>query len=1761
MVSPSSTAPPGVCVLQAPQGGSPGLLEFRGKQFAFKQVALPPASADVGPRLLGQVNRFARCLPVGLPRIHHFAVVGEVAWVIFERTQGGSLRDYISTGVLTDEDVIAVARDVGTALAALHEAGECHGSLSLENVVASDAGGWCLIDYGRSFSAQRGYQLRDIVDDLEPLQDLRSLGRILCAAALRQVADDRCELDEVRTRKPQLAHIIERLLEDDSGRQPNQADDMLVELGRAFPTLPAKPDTPDGPGVARPFVLRQLRKHLESRSGFGAVVLRGDAGAGKTHLVRAVKQDTGDTSALLATCRAWEVAPFAVVRQLLESFVLRDDGVDQQRLAELSEAAGPLARLLRPLSPLLKEGLPEGRVPDLETADDVYSQGLAEVLARILTQSPRTVVIEDVHWLDEGSRKVLKRVFDRLEAPLLLVVTTRAHVDDAHSAQRFLGSLEGAVVWDYTLAPLATEESSRVVSDYLGPLPISPEYAYALALLGDGTPLSVIEVVRAVLDEGLLKPEWGAWKLNVADVAGLRLPSKTSELISQRLKRLPADVVPVLRLAATMGAEFDVRAICAIHGRARTSATLLEARRLYLVESIGAASYRFIHQCVVDSLLGGVAPATLRRLHAEAVRALLDVFPGSLEEKETNKVFQLARHLSEAGAECDEALASRANLLAATRAAESYDNTAALRFLRHAHSTAAADSSRSTQIARHIAEVQLRLGNLQESLVGFEDSLEQERNPVERAQILSHIAVIHEARNDSERALWALGQALSELDEPVPRFTSRTAGALLAFLILPTDTRPHSKPQLVDKQRVEVLCTLFFQHNRLSMVASNAGGFVDGTLRCLEAARQLGPSQALSKAYTMAGLLQVTLGRKRAAQNVIRRALEITRETNDPPTTAHVLMNQSAVTGWLGDIDGALALGAEAIDFFHSWMIPSELAVLAMNLELMETVRGHGLRAWEWLGRAVPRAIQYEGSPIITELFAVRCRACATHLGLEERYSALLTRIDSACLRVPQNSDYHSLLYGARVRLDAERGELGDAFEATTQAFQQEGFEPRKVHMAVAEYYVAVAHARAHAWLRASVRTAAHVVALKRAAKELRAAARIPLLRAHSFAIDGYVALSAGKLRAAAAAFTKANTLAEKEAAPWVLYAVARGSAHLHRMRRNEGAALHAARRAEDVALHHGAVHRLRWIREEFKLTSDHSSALEIASADALGVPRAADEARHQLQTLVRLNRVLSGESPPDEQSRIILDETIRALGAERGSLYLRDVAASHGSVVTTHGELLRVAARDAGGKDLPDRDTVGEEILGVVVRSKEVVLFELSPPNLMPQPGIVAPLLVRGAVVGAVCLLADPARGPFTQSDGEVLRALCGQVPITLELARVLRDRDRLSEDLRQSQKMEAIGRLAGGIAHDFNNMLAAICVAVESVLAESPANSEHRPDLETIRRAADRATRLTRQLLAFSRRQVFDARPMDLNQTVRDIAPMLTRLLGERIEVEVDLESSLHLIKADAAQLEQVLVNLAVNARDAMPTGGRLRLRTRNMHLEAGQKPVLDAGDYVLLSVADTGEGMDAETRRRIFEPFFTTKTSESGTGLGLAIAYGVVRQSSGYIDLESAVGVGTEFRIYLPRTHEQVQTIPPVSTVRGGPRQGRILLVDDEPLVRHALGRTLRRMGYEVTNATGGREAIRILSHSPAVDLVITDVIMPEMNGVEMVEKLSAMGIRAKVLYISGYADGVLTKRADLGDRVEFMQKPLTNDELAAKIRDLLGQEEQSRPGGVS
>ena len=401
-----------------------------------------------------------------------------------------------------------------------------------------------------------------------------------------------------------------------------------------------------------------------------------------------------------------------------------------------------------------------------------------------------------------------------------------------------------------------------------------------------------------------------------------------------------------------------------------------------------------------------------------------------------------------------------------------------------------------------------------------------------------------------------------------------------------------------------------------------------------------------------------------------------------------------------------------------------------------------------------------------------------------------------------------------------------------------------------------------------------------------------------------------------------------------------------------------------------------------------------------------------------------------------------------------------------------------------------------------------------------------------------------LTNDEGDTIGTLSSGEDIT--------ENRQLEEQLFQSQKMEAIGRLAGGIAHDFNNLLTAIIGYTDIIARDTGVKEKHRSYVEEIKKSAERAATLTQQLLAFSRKQIMQPKVMNLNTMLKNTKNMLQRMIGEDIAFKLTLGDPIGMIKVDPGKIEQVVINLAVNARDAMPNGGSLEIETMNTSLDSsfcalhkGSHP----GEYVLLSVHDSGKGIDEETMKHIFEPFFTTKEIGKGTGLGLATVYGIVRQSGGYIDIQSREGSGTTVAIFLPRIDESPKAADKkeMTAVKG--KNETVLFVEDDDMVRNMVSAVLKQYGYNVIEAENGSVAITHCEREQKIDLMITDVVMPGKSGPELVRQISTLQPDMKILYVSGYTDEAIVHHGVLDENTPFLQKPFTPQKLALKVQELL------------
>ncbi len=469
----------------------------------------------------------------------------------------------------------------------------------------------------------------------------------------------------------------------------------------------------------------------------------------------------------------------------------------------------------------------------------------------------------------------------------------------------------------------------------------------------------------------------------------------------------------------------------------------------------------------------------------------------------------------------------------------------------------------------------------------------------------------------------------------------------------------------------------------------------------------------------------------------------------------------------------------------------------------------------------------------------------------------------------------------------------------------------------------------------------------------------------------------------------------------------------------------------------------------------------------------------------------------------------------------------------------------------------VGREPTGAPV-SREWFMSHVHPDDRATVHAAFQSLVQTGDAPPVECRIVRPDGTERTiQARGRVQRAPGGdRVTHVLGSAQDVTERKELEEQLRQSQRLDAVGQLAGGVAHDFNNLLMVITSYAALLLEDLDQSDPRRNDVSEVAKAADRAATLTQQLLAFGRRQLLQPRVLDVNHTVTELEKMLRRVLTEDIELVTVLDPALRCVRADPGQLEQVVMNLVVNARDAMPGGGTLTIETGNVEILGAStrhnRGAVPPGAYVRLTVTDTGHGMDEATQERIFEPFFTTKPPGKGTGLGLSTVYGIVKQSGGYVSCESARGQGTTLKIFLPVTSASADrrgsAAAPAPIRRGAER---VLVVEDDAAVRSVAGRILTSHGYVVLQAPTGAEALRILDETGYVDLVVTDVVMPEMSGSELARQLHERHPAVPVLFMSGYAGEAALRESLPQPGAAFIEKPFAPDAFVARVRALLDQ----------
>lgn len=1802
-MAPSSPRLPGIHILDELGRGAHSVVYRAVQDGTACAVKLPSVKARWTRWIYREAVALARVKHRALPAVLEVGDIDGLPYLVMELVRGETLAARMQTERLEEGVCVALLSELLDALSAVHDAGLVHRDVKPRNIIIeSGTNALKLVDFGFATPIERlgredaagtaAYAAPEqlvMPGRVDGRTDLFAVGRVLLECLTGKPlstrtgfgpfgADARLELIASAV-SVGLAEIVAGLLEHDPEDRYSEARAVKADLermARGEPLLgPAgyEIDRRAIPLVARDVELEQVVDFLggaadrRARRGEaeslprdrGVVVVSGKRGSGKTRLLSFVAGRVRELGEVIEVRCTRNDAPLASLRRILEAHVgvtkrrSRGLGADDDFLAGLGKLA-PVATLIAPSLGAAKSGeLSSRSVPPSNAAGETLSEGAAEILLGLAASRPLYLFIDDVQWMDPASADALMRVAHRIgEAPVVLLLGARSDGVEELSARFAAAQPKRSLAVD--LGPLTETQVGALVASHLGEPAVSEALVRRVNAMADGTVLGVLEVLGAFLDAGAVRPHSRAWLFDVARADRVVLPSGSLALLGRRLGELPAATQRVLEAAAVIGTAFEDQLLGDVVELSVDDLGfgMAAARRAGLVEPEGDGGHRFVHDSLREMLLDGIDAATLKKLHQRVAESLASEGAANVDA-----LCAIALHFVAGEIERDPSRALDACRAAARAALERFSNETALEYLEHARSAAARAQTRlDAGHHRAVGEAQLRLGRLDESLAAFEAALECSADPKERATLLGRLAWVYQTRAEPARASEMLERAFLALGVRMPVGTVGSA-ARTAIAVAGAKARRfvERSARKLARDEIELLSGLHYQNARLGLEYGEPLRLVQSSAEAVELSKQGASARATARARAIHGFVLKALRLRDASAREFASAEAIATEQYDPVTTVFCLQLRSSAALFAGELDLGMTLARECVDIFGPWLELNEFCYHIANVETIQSGRGRALEAWSWLERGLDRLRRSKTRPAVAEYLLHRARAVLAALGREPNSEWLAAQLQAVSPTTSGQGFHRLMSWGPRARWYVERGDLGGDFEDLVRAFESEGHDARSVHPVVCEYYVALVHARMFQALRASALERDRFTAsLRRAMSDLRAMARIPVLRAHLLLAEGCLAWLEGSDRKADKALAEAETLADHQSCPWVLYGVARTRAHRLRAAGRGDAARDQARIAETLALEHGAVHRALWVREEFALPQP---VPEVTALERSTSSRRSSRTNRQLAALLHVAQAPRRDLKAEQQAGRILDELMSSINAARAAIWFQPEPNTTGTAVFRHrGSDLSVSV----GADSPRG-----ALLRAVHQSGEPwpPIDGASPASgdhpFDPTRVIAVPLNLYDKPVGALCIERTDEAPPFVLDDRSLLVLLSHQVPITLEIARLLFEREQLTTSLQQAKKMEAMGQLAGGLAHDFNNMLAAMKVALSAARERASLDAELTIELDIISQATTRAAQLTSQLLSFSRHQPVPVAVHDVNQLISTLEPMLRRVVGSKVIVSTDLSPAVDAVEVDQGSFDQALVNLLINARDAMPSGGALKIMTRNVVLgEAeAQRNSLAPGAYVEVEVADTGEGMSAETLSRIFEPFFTTKPSGSGSGLGLAMVYAFARNCGGSIDVSSEVGHGTKFRLYLKRVERRRPSrpvrpspsvaAPPIVTHEG---PDTILVVDDDDLVRRSIAKILERHGYRVVAASGSNEALDVAREQGArIGLVILDVLMPGVTGPELGRRLYDLNLSAKLLFVSGFSpESIPIEEAHVASEM-LLQKPFSQTALLERVRQLM------------
>ncbi len=1415
----------------------------------------------------------------GLPAILELGDADGRPYIVQELVRGQTLGQLLEEGPLPQPAVVAIGKRLAGALAEVHRSGTVHCDVKPDNVLIDEAGSARLIDFG--FAVRLGLERAgdEVVGTLlyaapeqtgmikRPLDgrtDWYALGALLyeCATgtppfeaqdagelirlhAVQPVPDPR---DRNPSVTPALAAVLGKLLAKDPDDRYQSRDglvgdlDRLEVIGAALAEDQAPPlGVHDRPAktfiepalVGRGPVLDQLRYYWDrARAGRGSfVVLRGAPGHGKSRVLHELALRVGTSGAAVMTGSASEDAmPFAALREAVEDVLRRTEPEDQPALdARLREAAGDAAPLLRRFSPELGRRLGDApEEPGLQEVRDQFFDAAAHFLVRFARGTGGALLLlDDAQRLDDGSEQVLHRMAALMrEAPVLVVAAVRDDDPGAEHAIAFFDEMGTGLSHRVELPPLEDDATARLIAALLGDIEAPLDFGPRLASRCAGSPMAAVELVRATLEAGLLRPSWGTWLLDESGLEDLDLPTGLRALVVRRVERLTEATRRILAAAAVIGTRFDAHLlpdVCEADPH-EWHLAVGEGLRLRVVEREEGGHYRFVHNDIREALLEELDPDRERALH-QRIAEVLDARGG----EGTDHLYAVARHFNLGDVDDDPERVVSANLAAADCARDGYAHEEAYGFLALAQTCADRGGiALPPDFLERFAEVAARTGRLAEAIHHFEQALEATTEPLRRARLQAKLAHTHVANFHMGDAWRSVRAGFEELHLPFPRWRPwqlLTTGVLWLRGLIGDRLGGGSPARGQERERHELYVQLCeygaiqgYFDSRLVLMAQLVA-------RAYWHATRIGPSPELVTVYSQLAVGFAAAGLRRAAGWYSDRAERVAEQLGDRLVLARCRLYAGFVAHLSGESVLAEQRMAAALDEHGKWLDSMHYVDGSGDHVFNLVLRGYFREALTWVERQVPRLTftsggvrRKQGNPWGGPILVA--------LGRTNDGADLQDRTRDFVEAAPRSERYlWAELLSYRILFQLELGDCGPLVDRAIEEHRALGMTPLSTQFHCRSFYVFQAYARLEQAMRAGADTReAALRRLEHAVRELHRAALIPSLRAHAEAGEAALLRLRGEDERAERMLHRAERTARRVDSPWVLYECARQRALLLSAQGHRAAAAREARTALGIAGDHGWVYRARRIRAEFEI--GHTSRLTISANPSRSVRETSHAGalrlRRQLDALMQVSTAAATVLDPDRQARTALDEIVRILGAERAFLFHHD----------DDGALAFLAGRDAEGEDLDApigfSTTVLERVQsscqpvvvsgareGALLGSESVVAHDL-------RSILAAPLLVRDRLVGALYLDNRLARGVFTEDDTEILLALGTHIGIALETARAAQLEIRVEAETQKRQLAESLREMIQALAStlDLDEVLERLLAAVTQVVPHDRAS-----------------------------------------------------------------------------------------------------------------------------------------------------------------------------------------------------------------------------------------------------------------------------------------------------------------------------------------------------